>query len=196
MRTYSFTLLLDGPDVVEDEDNFDALMEAGCDDALIGERDGIQYAAFDREAESFTEAVAGAMKAITGAVRGLRVTGMELDDDALLTVAKIASRVGVSREYVRKLVAGERGPGQFPPPANHLDEHTRLWRWSDVAPWLSRSLDKDLGVDEHMVALTRALNGSLAVSSYVTYLDAEAGDLVKDVLRDSDVLVKKRRQAV
>jgi hypothetical protein len=44
-KTYSFTLSLSGSDVLTDE-HLDAVYEAGCDDALFGERDGAQYADF------------------------------------------------------------------------------------------------------------------------------------------------------
>ena len=42
MSTHHFTLIVDGPDIQSDA-VIDALYEAGCDDALIGRTDGIQY---------------------------------------------------------------------------------------------------------------------------------------------------------
>jgi hypothetical protein len=60
-QAFEFTLILSGvrdltPEVL------DALYEAGCDDALIGMRDGTAYAEFCREAGSFPEAVLSAVK--------------------------------------------------------------------------------------------------------------------------------------
>ena len=60
MSTHHFTLIVDGPDVQSDA-VIDALYEAGCDDALIGRTDGIQYVEFDREAAGLVEAVLSAV---------------------------------------------------------------------------------------------------------------------------------------
>jgi heptaprenylglyceryl phosphate synthase len=42
MSLHHFTLIVDGPGV-QDEARVDALFEAGCDDALVGGAEGIQY---------------------------------------------------------------------------------------------------------------------------------------------------------
>ncbi len=60
MSTYHFTLVVDGPDI-QSGATIDDLYEAGCDDALIGLTDGIQYIDFDREAAGFAEAVLSAV---------------------------------------------------------------------------------------------------------------------------------------
>jgi hypothetical protein len=60
-QEYEFTLILSGVQELTPE-LLDAFYEAGCDDALIGMRDGKAYAEFCREAESLPEAVASAMK--------------------------------------------------------------------------------------------------------------------------------------
>ena len=58
----------------------DALYEAGCDDALIGIRDGTAYAEFCREAASFQEAVHSAAKDVERAGVGARVEQVEPDE--------------------------------------------------------------------------------------------------------------------
>lgn len=60
MSTHHFTLIVDGPDIRSDA-VIDALYEAGCDDALVGRVDGIQYVEFDREAAGVLEAVLSAV---------------------------------------------------------------------------------------------------------------------------------------
>jgi hypothetical protein len=75
---YSFTLFLRGADVLQDE-HLEALFDSGCSDALFGVRDGAQYAAFDREANSFSEALASAIDEVTRAVEGLEVVRIEPD---------------------------------------------------------------------------------------------------------------------
>ena len=58
-QEYEFTLTLSGVQELNRE-VLDAFYEAGCDDALIGMRDGVAYADFCREADSRQEAVLSA----------------------------------------------------------------------------------------------------------------------------------------
>jgi hypothetical protein len=55
------------------DDNLDALFEAGCDDATFGARGVAQYGEFDREATSFSTALASAIHTMTSAVPGLEI---------------------------------------------------------------------------------------------------------------------------
>ena len=75
MPIHHFTLILDGSDA-QSETTVDALFEAGCDDALVGRAEGIQYVEFDREAARLDDAVLSAIADVE------RVPG--------LTVARIA----------------------------------------------------------------------------------------------------------
>lgn len=59
----SFTLLVEGIDL-RDDDQVDALFEAGCGDALVGLVDGVGRLDFDREAASLEEAVRSAVEDI------------------------------------------------------------------------------------------------------------------------------------
>ena len=63
MTTHNFTLIIEGPDLQSDE-LIDGLFEAGCDDALIGQANGIQFADFDREADTLEDAVRSAITAL------------------------------------------------------------------------------------------------------------------------------------
>lgn len=152
MAEYEFTLVLHG---ALDDATVDALFEAGCDDATLGEVDGVAYADFIREAQSFGEALRSAIQQVES-VAGLTVVRVEPDD--LVTLSEIAQRLGRSRESVRLLAAGERGPGDFPPPISHLKARTRLWRWSEVAAW-GRRHDQpiDLGAATAIAAINAAL---------------------------------------
>ncbi|MBJ7610547.1 MAG: hypothetical protein JF887_14135 [Candidatus Dormibacteraeota bacterium] len=128
MTEHRFTLILAG----NVDEHLDDLFEAGCDDATVGSVDGVHFAEFDREASSLTEALASAISAVES-VPTLRVKRIEPDD--LVTASDIADRLDRSRESVRLLVAGQRGPGGFPSPVSHLRARNRLWRWSEVAAW-------------------------------------------------------------
>jgi hypothetical protein len=132
-----FTLVLDRAPTDEE---FDALVEAGCDDASFGVEHGLAVAEFDREAPTLADAIASAVTAIESV--GLRA--VRVMDQDLLSLADIAERIGQSRESVRRYATGERGPGGFPPPVNPGREGVVFYRWSEVAPWLRDHLGLDI----------------------------------------------------
>ncbi len=51
MKTYQFVLIVEGADLQSDE-MFEAVFDAGCDDALVGCSNGVQFVDFDRAAPS------------------------------------------------------------------------------------------------------------------------------------------------
>jgi hypothetical protein len=131
MTTYTFTLLFTGPDA---EAFADQLYDAGHDDALFGFQHGIQFADFDRAAISFQEAVATALRGVESVIPGAEVVRVLPSD--LVGVAGIAERVGRSRESIRLLVIGARGPGSFPAPADVVDGHP-AYSWPQVVRWFA-----------------------------------------------------------
>jgi hypothetical protein len=165
MRTHSFTLLLAGPDVTE-ESVVDALFEAGCGDALFGRRDSVQYADFDRKSESLAAAVSLAIEEVES-VPGMRV--LRVEPDELVTATVIAERVGRTREGVRLLIEGKRGPGGFPAPLAWVDAKTRLWQWSDVARWFGERLGRETPLAEGAEFLA-AVNAALELRNRIPRL--------------------------
>lgn len=145
MSAHEFTLIVEGPDLQEDP-YVDALFEAGFDDTTIGRVGSIQYLDFDREAESFVDAVFSATEDLEAAVPGVRVVHLEPDD--LVTMSEIAERVGRTRESVRLLISGDRGPGGFPAPATHFRNRQRMWRWQEVAVWFADKLGEPQAVGD------------------------------------------------
>jgi hypothetical protein len=164
---HSFTLFFNGVDALEDE-QLDALYEGGCDDALFGSRDGAQYGAFDREGYSFSEALASAIGDVTSAVAGLQVVRIEPDE--LVTLAAIAERCGLSREYIRLLSTSKRGPGGFPAPVTYADHKTRLWHWPDVAHWMAEHDKARVVLDAHAADLIAALNAAFDLREHASHL--------------------------
>ncbi len=150
MPPHDFTLILAG----EVDAHIDDLYEAGCDDALFGAIDGVPYADFTREAATFTDAVRSAIEAIES-IPDLRVLRIEPDD--VVTATEIAQRLGRSRESVRLLIAGQRGPGRFPAPISHTKGRFRLWRWSDVLAWLGQADESELARARLIAAVNAAL---------------------------------------
>ena len=155
MSLHHFTLIVDGPDV-QHETQIDALFEAGCDDALVGRAEGIQYIEFDREAVRLDDAI---LSAVADVEKVPGVTVARIADAGLVSMADIAARTGRTREGVRLLVAGARGPGGFPPPVTDPRSRYRLWRWFEVERWIATHLGKEVESSDDDV-LT-AINASL-----------------------------------
>ena len=75
MPVHHFTLIVDGVDL-RHESLVDSLLDAGCDDALVGSTDGVQFIDFDREAASLDEAVRSAVADVEQ-VPGVQVVRMD-----------------------------------------------------------------------------------------------------------------------
>lgn len=167
MTTHTFTLIVDGPDLQADE-LIDAVYDAGCDDALIGRADGVQFVDFDRDADSLQDAVLSAVAEIES-IEGIFV--LRLADAGLVSMADIAARTGRTRESVRLLIAGERGPGGFPPPVTDPRSRYRLWRSDEVETWLRTHLATSLtdATDDHIRA---AINAGLELRRHRARLGA------------------------
>lgn len=165
---HEFTLVLQGEGVLQPT-NLDAWFEAGCDDATFGEVDGIGFADFTRASPSAPAAILSAIEQIESAVPTVRVIRVEPDD--LVSASDIAARLGRSRESVRLLIAGERGPGGFPAPISHLKARGRLWRWAEVAGWARHALDAQLPDAETPIFIA-ALNDALDLRRLSSELEA------------------------
>ncbi len=184
-QTYTFTLLLHGADPLT-EANMKALERGGCNDALFGRRGTIFYADFDREAESFGEAVLSAIRDIEGSVPGLKVTRVEPEE--LVSASQIALRTKRTRESVRLLIEGRRGPGNFPAPALWVSSARKLWRWTDVADWFATSLGQPVP-DLDKAVFVASINGVLAVRQHSALLPAgRSKDELARLLREEPAL--------
>ena len=161
MSTHHFTLIVEGPDLQGDDARLDALYDAGCSDGLVGRSEGVQYIEFDREAPDLDRAILSAVADVEH-VDGITV--VRIVDSGLVSMADIAARIGRTRESVRLLVTGARGPGGFPPPVTDPRRRLRLWRWSEVKRWLAQHLGAvSPSSDDEVVA---AVNASLELRRY------------------------------
>ncbi|MGH2806273.1 MAG: helix-turn-helix transcriptional regulator [Actinomycetota bacterium] len=183
MPNYNFTLIIEGADLQTDEAQ-NALFEAGCDDATLGVVDRVQFAEFDREAGSYGQALTSAIAAIQRTIDGARVVHVEPDE--LVTMSEIAERLDRSRESVRLLVAGQRGPGDFPAPVSHVRTRNRLWRWPDVLRWFATRYEDEFGnrlVDTNEdPRITAMLNGLLQYRRYEKEIDEAERRELEDTL--------------
>ena len=153
MFNFQFTLIVDGPDL-QAPIMIDSLFEAGCDDATVGCSDGVQYVDFDREADVLDEAILSAVDDLEK-LQGVHV--VRIADAGLVSLADIAVRLDRTRESVRLLVSGARGPGGFPKPVTDPRGRYRLWRWSEVAHWFREYRDMLPAIgDDGVIALYNA----------------------------------------
>lgn len=82
---HHFTLIFDASPGIDD-DIQDPLFEAGCDDALLGMRNGVTFLDFAREAESIDEAIRSAIDDVNRAGIGLRVVRVERGDETPIPI--------------------------------------------------------------------------------------------------------------
>ncbi len=162
MTMYDFTLHLTGPPT---DEQIDLLFDAGCDDGTPGVSNGEAMIDFGREAQTLVSAITSAI-ADAESVPGIVVT--RVSPEELVTAAEIAERWGRSRESVRMLIAGKRGPGNFPAPAARAGERSPLWRWADVQRWR--------GDDEPDATVIAMINAALTLRQI-------AGSAPKDLVR-------------
>lgn len=74
MKRFTFTLTVEGRDI-QTSAVVDDLFDVGCDDALVGSSEGVQFLDFDRKAGSLGEAVLSAVADVES-VQNLSVTGL------------------------------------------------------------------------------------------------------------------------
>lgn len=85
---HHFTLETHGRSVL-DEEVFDALHEAGCDDALVGRLAWVEGLAFTRTADSYCEAIGSAIEDVES-VPGVAVAQVVADDENAPTADEVA----------------------------------------------------------------------------------------------------------
>jgi hypothetical protein len=72
-----------------------------------------------------------------------RAVPVRLDQD-LVSISDIARRTERTRESVRLLVEGKRGPGSFPAAIGVVGDSIRIWPWAVVADWFRDGAGEDL----------------------------------------------------
>lgn len=177
MTTHSFTLIAEGPDLQEDR-ILDALHNAGCADALVGRADGVQYVDFDRDAGTLEDAVLSAIADLE-TIAGIDI--VRLADAGLISMANIPTRTGRTRESVRLLITGERGPGGFPAPVTDPRSRYRLWRSDEVARWFRTQLatPDEQARDDHIRA---AINAALELRRHRSFVSHEPATDLRSLL--------------
>lgn len=155
---YEFSLVIESQAGLT-ADLEDTLYEAGCDDALLSFRNGIMHLNFDRESNTFENAILSAIKQVEQNKLHLQVKRVEPSD--LVTSTEIARRLNRSRQSVQQLISGNRGDGDFPLPIAGVTAKTMLWSWQEVTHWfLKKGKLSDKSVYDCAVTL-KLINDSL-----------------------------------
>src|SRR5581483_10886346 len=183
-QVYNFILDLEGVDISEPE-RLEALYEAGCDDATFGADSGHPVAIFHRRARSLPSAVGTAISAVESAVPGLFVRAVTAEWD-LVTISQIAQRTGRTRESIRQLATGKRGPGDFPRPVYSAGGHD-VYAWHAVWNWLLMRKGEFVAPEPFKMSdgeFLAALNAALEFRRWARReLDPEAREVLKSLIQ-------------
>jgi len=131
-ENYHFVLVLSGIDTINSKLE-DSLYESGCDDALIASRNGVIYLEFDRDSNSFVNALASAIMDVLSSKLNVGISHIEPTD--IVSLSEISRRVDRTRESVRLIAKGDRGDGSFPQPISGIEDKAQLWSWVEVTKW-------------------------------------------------------------
>ena len=170
MTVYDFTFVVDADPA--DETFEDRFIEAGCDDATFILMRGNVLLSFDREGNSYREAVLSAYEQILQTGAGI----VRFEPDFLVSAAEIASRSHLTKQAVGLFIKGERRDG-FPAPSARVNSASPLWDWVNVSRWM---VDHGkLDIDVYCNALvSRIIN----VGSQVNNLTGERSINIREML--------------
>ena len=174
--TQSFTLAL--ADLPELSEEMVERVYARCSDATVSQRGGVVYVSFDRQGQTLPTAVVSAIRSLQRL--GLRVDRIVADD--LVAPSEIAARMHRSRESIRLLIEGARGPGKFPPPADVLGQQ-RFWRWREVIRWFAAYEQREL-VQSSFDGFAAAVNGLLKAGREVHQLPPDEARAVRQLAKE------------
>jgi predicted DNA-binding transcriptional regulator AlpA len=128
MFNFSLKFKLAEPAIDENE-LLERLGEAGCTDAVVGIGAPGKFALeFDREADSAPKAMVSAITDVMRAIRGAKLVEATPD---FVSMTEVANLVGVSRQYVRQLMAKHL---ESFPTAVH-EGSTNIWHLAHLLSW-------------------------------------------------------------
>lgn len=142
MKTWEFSLIVDGPKLdIESDEMLDALASVCDDQPLVGRTDGLQEVTFARQATTLEDAVATAL-ADLGALAGLTVTGIR--DESFISATDIANRSQRSLDETLHLIARGQDGVAFPSPVSSHSHPARLWYAPEVSRWFAEHVGEQL----------------------------------------------------
>lgn len=139
MAEYTVAVVVEGVELSDDV--LDALLRA-MPDVVPSAANGVVTVSAPVEAGDPVEAAVSLIEDLRAVLPAARV--LRLDQD-LVSISDIARRTGRSRESVRLLVDGARGPGGFPGPTGVAGDGIRIWPWAVVTDWFRAAHIQELG---------------------------------------------------
>ncbi len=136
MKEYDFAL------IATSEKNVDAeliiqianhLFDVGADDCTVSSSGNALVIEFDRESESYKDAVISAIKQVQS-INGFTVKSV--DAGQYVGLSDAAELSDLTRSALSKYSKGERGDGLFPTPYLRVNSKAPLYDWSEIATWL------------------------------------------------------------
>ncbi len=137
--TFNVTLVVENLELTDDD--LDLLFDA-LPDALPANIVGLVTLASPIEAETAEAAAFSLIGIVTDLFPD--AVPCRLDQD-LVSIPDIGSRTDRTRESIRLLVDGKRGPGSFPMPVGTVGDGIRVWPWAVVLDWFAEHMGEDLG---------------------------------------------------
>lgn len=110
-------------------------------DAVLADMNGVVTVQVLIDAADAESAALALVEAVEGVASG--AVAVRVDQD-LVAIPDIAQRVDRSRESVRLLVEGKRGPGGFPRPIGVVGDGIRVWPWAPIVDWFQSAMGEDL----------------------------------------------------
>ena len=152
-ETFNVTLVVDNLELTDD--HLDRLFDV-LPDAVPAHIAGLVTVGSPVEAETAEDAAFALIGTITGLFPDARPCRLDQD---LVSISDIAGRVDRTRESVRLLVDGKRGPGAFPSPVGTVGDGIRIWPWAVVVEWFTEHLGEEVddpGIPPHVAAVVDA----------------------------------------
>lgn len=156
MNTYSFTFVV-GDANAHSDDLEDRFFDAGCDDATLVLMHGAIAVCFDREADTYKDAVFSAYENVQSTDSKI----LRFEPDYLVSATEIAARSGLSKAAVSLYEKGERGVN-FPKPFARITTSSPLWDWMAVSKWLCINNKVEIGIFRE-AQVTRYVNFGVQV---------------------------------
>lgn len=174
MEEYEFTLKFVLPDRSADPSLYlEKLAQTGCEDALVGVGQRGRIALhFNREAASALDAVSSGIKSVCEAIPGAQFVESSPD---LVGLSDLADLLGVSRQYMRKLML--KPESDFPVPIH--EGHPTYWRLATVLQWMLKRGQHE--IDETILDVART-NMHLNILHEASHLDPEMSNELSKTL--------------
>lgn len=153
METFTVSLVVENVELTDEV--LDALFSA-IDDVVPSSIDGVVKITAPVEASDDESAAFRLVDKVHAVLP--HAVPVRLDQD-LVAIPDIAERTDRTRESIRLLVDGKRGPGGFPKPVGTVGDAIRVWPWAIVVEWFRSALGEDLqerGVSPEAAAVVDA----------------------------------------